>query len=234
MSNQVPSAEMRVPVIAAPAATREAFVIRTYVHLFGAVLGFIGLELFYFSSGIAADIARALLSVNWLMVLGGFIIVSWLARGVAARAKTREVQYLGLAGFVFAESIIFVPLLFVANYYAPGAIRSAALITLVGFTGLTAIAFQSRKDFTFLGGILKWAGVLAVVAIVGAVAFGFNLGTWSSVAMIGLAGGAILYDTSGVLRHFPEDAHVAASLELFASVALMFWYVLRLLSFSRD
>ena len=234
MSDQ-PSAQINVPVIAAPAATREAFVIRTYVHLFAAVLGFIGLELFYFSTGIAENLARALLGVNWLLVLGGFIIVSWLARGVAARAKTREVQYLGLGGFVFAESIIFVPLLFVANFYAPGAIRSAALLTLVGFTGLTAIAFQSRKDFTFLGGILKWAGILALVAIVGAVVFGFGLGTWFSVAMIGVAGAAILYDTSAVLRHFPEDAHVAASLELFASVALMFWYVLRLvMSFGRD
>jgi FtsH-binding integral membrane protein len=234
MSQEFPSTTTQPPIIAAPAAGREAFIVRTYIHLFGAVLGFIGLELFYFSSGIAEDIARALLSVNWLLVLGGFIIVSWLARGVAARAKTREVQYLGLAGFVFAESIIFVPLLFIANYYAPGAIRSAALITLAGFTGLTAIAFQSRKDFSFLGGMLKWAGVLALVAIVGAVAFGFNLGTWFSVAMIGLAGGAILHDTSAILRHFPEDAHVAAALELFASVALMFWYVLRLLSFSRD
>jgi hypothetical protein len=216
------------------AGTREGFVVRTYVHLFAAVLGFVLLELIYFSSGFAEGIARALLSVNWLLVLGGFIIVSWLARGLAARAKSRDVQYLGLAGFVFAESIIFVPLLFIANFYAPGAIRSAALITLVGFTGLTAIAFQSRKDFSFLGGILKWAGVLALVAIVGAVAFGFNLGTWFSVGMIGLAGAAILYDTSVILRHFPEDAHVAAALELFASVALMFWYVLRLLSFSRD
>lgn len=229
------------PVTATPApsgfiaaGTREAFVVRTYVHLFLAVLGFIALDLLYFASGLAVDIARALLSVNWLLVLGAFIIVSWLARGLAARAKSREMQYLGLAGFVVAESIIFVPLLFIANSYAPGAIRSAALITLVGFTGLTAIAFQSRKDFSFLGGILKWAGVLALVAIVGAVVFGFNLGTWFSVAMIGVAGGAILYDTGVILRHFPEDAHVAAALELFASVALMFWYVLRLLSFSRD
>lgn len=223
-----------VPTGIIAAGTREAFVVRTYVHLFAAVLLFVLLEAMYFASGIAEDIARALLGVNWLLVLGGFIIVSWLARGVAARAKTREVQYLGLAGFVFAESIIFVPLLFIANYYAPGAIRSAALITLVGFTGLTAIAFQSRKDFSFLGGLLKWAGVLALVAIVGAVLFGFNLGTWFSVAMIGVAGGAILYDTSNILRRFPDDAHVAAALELFASVALMFWYVLRLLTFSRD
>ncbi len=63
--------------------------------------------------------------------------------------------------------------------------------------------------------------------------FGFNLGTWFSVAMVGLAGGAILYDTSNILRHFPEDRYVGAALELFASVALMFWYVLRIFP-SRD
>ncbi len=51
--------------------------------------------------------------------------------------------------------------------------------------------------------------------------------------MIGLAGAAILYDTSKVLRDYPEDRYVAASLQLFASVALMFWYVLRLFM-SRD
>jgi FtsH-binding integral membrane protein len=52
--------------------------------------------------------------------------------------------------------------------------------------------------------------------------------------MIGLAGAAILYDTSNVLHNFPEDRYVAAALELFASVALLFWYVLRLFMSSRD
>jgi len=46
--------------------------------------------------------------------------------------------------------------------------------------------------------------------------------------MVGLASASILYDTSNVLRHYSEDSHVAAALELFASVALMFWYVLQL------
>jgi FtsH-binding integral membrane protein len=58
--------------------------------------------------------------------------------------------------------------------------------------------------------------------------FGFALGTYFSVAMVGIAGAAILYDTSNVLHHYPEDRYVAASLELFASVALMLWYILRI------
>ena len=49
-----------------------------------------------------------------------------------------------------------------------------------------------------------------------------------SVAMVAFAGAAILYDTSNVLHHYPEDRAVGAALELFASVALLFWYILRL------
>ena len=82
-------------------------------------------------------------------------------------------------------------------------------------------------------GILMWTGVLALVAIVGSVLFGFELGTWFSVAMIGFAGAAVLYDTSNILHHYPEDRYVGAALQLFASIVLMFWYVLRLLM-SRD
>ena len=100
-------------------------------------------------------------------------------------------------------------------------------------TTASAVAFITRKDFSFLRGILFWVGMLALVAIIGGVLFGFVLGTWFSVAMIGFAGAAVLYDTSNILHHYPEDRHVAASLALFASIALMFWYVLRLFS-SRD
>jgi hypothetical protein len=84
------------------------------------------------------------------------------------------------------------------------------------------------------GGILAWAGVVALLAIGAGAVFGFELGTFFSVAMVALAGGSILYDTSNVMLHYPEDRHVAAALELFASVALMFWYVLRLFLSRRD
>ena len=136
--------------------------------------------------------------------------------------------------FVIAEAIIFVPMLVIADAYAPGAIKSAAVVTMAGFTGLTAVAFLTRKDFSFLGGLLRWGGIVALLAIVAGVLFGFQLGTWFSVAMVGLAGAAILHDTSNVLSDFPEDRYVAASLELFASIALMFWYVLRIFIATRD
>ena len=47
--------------------------------------------------------------------------------------------------------------------------------------------------------------------------------------MIAFAGGSVLYTTSNVLHTYREDQHVAASLALFASIALMLWYVIQLL-----
>lgn len=212
---------------------RATFITRTYTHLFAAIIAFVLIESWLFSSGLADRIAHTMLSVSWLLVLGGFVIVSWIASHAARTARSLTAQYLALAGFVVAEALIFVPMLWIAFHKAPGAIQSAATVTLVAFAGLTAVAFLSRKDFSFLGGILRWSFVVALVAIVGGLLFGFHLGTWFSVAMVGLAGAAILYDTSNVLRHFPEDRYVSAALQLFASVALMFWYVLRLF-ISRD
>jgi FtsH-binding integral membrane protein len=219
---------LSMPVAALDTDRRATFLTRTYTHLLFAILGFIGIETFLFSTGLAGTIAQALLGVNWLFVLGGFMVVSWLASHTAMSTASVAGQYLGLSGFVVAESIIFVPLLYIAEFSAPGAIQSAATVTLMGFVGLTAVAFSTRKDFSFLGAMLRWLGVLAIVLIVASVVFGFELGTLFSVGMVAFAGAAVLYDTSNVLHHFPEDRYVGAALQLFASVALMFWYVLRL------
>lgn len=213
---------------------REKFIVRTYNTLFLAILAFAGIEIALFKSGLAERIAQAMMGTSWLLVLGGFMVVSWLASRFANSADGLGKQVAGLALFVVAEAIIFVPLLFIANAYAPGAIQSAALVTMAGFGGLTGIAFWTRKDFSFLGGILRWAFIVALVLIVAGVLFGFELGTFFSVGMVGLAGAAILYDTSNVLHHYPEDRYVGAALQLFASVALMFFYVLRLFMAARD
>jgi uncharacterized protein len=208
--------------------SRGTFVSRTYAHLFGAVCAFILIEAFFFKSGLADKIAQALLGVSWLLVLGGFVVVSWLASRTAHVAKSKAAQYGALSAYVIAESILFVPLLWIANNVAPGAITSAAAVTFVAFAALTALVFLTGKDFSFLRTLLFWGGIMALALIVAGVIFGFQLGTYFSVAMVGFAGAAILYDTSNVLHHYPEDRYVAAALELFASVALMLWYVLRI------
>jgi uncharacterized protein len=215
-------------VSTAAADVRATFIVRTYLHLFGAIFLFAGIQVYLFQSGLAEVIAGALLGVNWLFVLGGFMIVGWLASHTAQSVTSPVAQYAALGGFVLAQAIIFVPLLYIAMFYAgPGVLDSAAWVTMLGFGGLTAVAFFTRKDFSFLGSIVRFGFIVALVLIVAGVLFGFHLGTFFSVAMIGLAGAAILYDTSNILHHYPEDRYVAASLSLFASVALMFWYVLQ-------
>lgn len=213
------------------AESRATFIVRTYVHLIGAILLFMGIEVALFMTGMAYTIANVLLNApgGWLLVLGGFALVGWLASRTAHNATSMPAQYAALGFYVLAEALIFVPLLVMAQQIAGASvINSAAWVTLLGFAGLSAVVFMTRKDFSFLGSLLRWAGIVALITIVAAVIFGFELGTFFSCAMIALAGGAILYDTSNVLHHYPEDRYVGAALELFASVALLFWYVLRL------
>ena len=218
-----------VPVGARSVDVRVAFLRRVYAHLGGAVLAFVLLEYALFTTGLAEAIAVFVFGTSWLLILGGFVLISWLSSTVAHRATTPAAQYGAYTALIVAEALLFAPMLFVASLQAPGAISQAAMLSVVGFAGLTLIALSSGRDFSTLGALLKWGGVVALVAIVAAVLFGLELGTWFSVAMIAYAGGAILYDTAKILRVYPADRHVAASMQLFASLALLFWYVLRLL-----
>lgn len=218
------------PVSALDTDSRAAFIWRVYGHVAAAILGFAAIEVWLYNTGLMERIGLALMSApgGWLLVLGAFMLVGWAASHVAHTVESKPLQYLALGGFVVAEAIIFTPLLYMAIRMAPGIVDSAAGVTLLGVAGLTAVAFITRKDFSFLRSILMWGFVLAMIAIVGALLFGFQLGTWFSVAMIGFAGAAVLYDTSNILHHYPEDKHVGAALGLFASIALMFWYMLQL------
>jgi len=215
------------PVSSLSVEDRSNFIWKCYAHVMGAILAFAAIEVYFFQSGIAERIALPMLN-NWWMVFGAFILASWGATHVAHRIESKNAQYAAFAVFIVMESLIFAPMLYMASKMAPGMIESAAGVTILGVVGLVATAMITRKDFSFLRGMLVWGFMLAMVAIVSAMIFGFALGTWFSVAMIGFAGAAVLYDTSNIMHHYPQDKYVAASMQLFASIALMFWYILRL------
>ncbi len=221
------------PVSDLEIAARAGFITRTYCHLLGAILVFTGIEVVLFKTGVAERIAMSMMNA-WIAVLGAFLIVGWIASAVAHRVTSRVGQYAALLAYVGAEAFIFVPILWIANRFAPGVIQSAGIVTGAGFLGLTLIAFWTRKDFSFLGGLLRFLGVCAILGIFASLVFGFTMGTWFSVAMIAYAGGAILYSTTNIMRYYPEDRHVGAALELFAAVVLMLWYVIRLFLKLRD
>ncbi|MFO0681937.1 MAG: Bax inhibitor-1 family protein [Sandaracinus sp.] len=210
---------------------RAAFLVRTYLHLVGAIFAFVFLEAFYFVTPVAEMFFRVLWqfgNLAWLVVMGAFIGVSYLADWWARSGSSSLMQYAGLGLYVVAESVIFMPLLYFAMLIDPAAIPTAGLVTLVLFGGLTGIVFLTRKDFSWMRGMLGVLSLGALGTIVCAILFGFSLGVWFSGAMIILAGGYILYYTSNVMLHYRTDQHVAAALALFSSVALLFWYVLRI------
>ena len=220
------------PVSALDVEARSAFIWKTYAHVVGAILAFAAVSAYLMTSGISARL-YPVLTAQWLLTLGAFMLVSWGASQMAHRLESKPAQYAGFALLVFAEALIFSPVLLIAYAMNPGIIESAAGVTVLGSVGLIAVAMITRKDFSFLRGILVWGGILALVGIVSAVIFGFQLGTWFSLGMIGFAGAAVLYDTSNILHHYPEDKYVGAAMGLFASIALMFWYILQFFM-SRD
>ncbi len=208
-----------------------AFIRKTYAHLAGAIALFVGLSALLYTSGIGESIVKMLGTsrYGWLLILGGFMVAGYVAQSLARSSRSIGIQYLGLGMYAVAEALIFTPLIFIAAKMAPGVLPQATIITLAAFTGLTAYVMFSNKDFSFMGTGLAIAGFVALGVIITGAIFGFSLGIWFSALMVLFASGAVVYSTSNVLRVYPTDQYVAAALDLFAAVALLFWYVLRIL-----
>jgi FtsH-binding integral membrane protein len=218
-------------------ADRATFIRKTYLHLAGAILAFIGIEAYLMVSGLAFQITQTMFGTRWgwLLVLLAFMGVSMLANWWASSQTSKGMQYLGLGLYTVAEAIIFAPLLWLAQIKAGGGVILEAGVVSIGlFLGITAVVFLTKKDFSFLGPILMIGGFVALGAIVASIAFGFSLGTLFAFVMVAFAGASILYETSNVMHRYNTNQHVAASLSLFASVALLFWYILRIYMGSRD
>jgi FtsH-binding integral membrane protein len=228
--NYVENYQYGTVVANAAADERADFIRKTYMHLTGAVVAFAIIMTYLIQSGLALTILNAIgvSKYGWLIVMLAFVGVSYIANTWASSSTSKAMQYAGLALYTVAEAVIMCPLVYFAYRMQPDAIPIAAVITLAMFGGLTFIVFLTGKDFSFLRGVLGLAGLVAIGLIVCSILFGFNLGIFFVIAMIALCCGYILYDTSNVIHHYRVGQHVAASLALFASVAMLFWYVLRL------
>ena len=224
---------------------RVQFIRLTYLHLLGAILVFAGLlYLLMTNETLVVHVSAPLVNFafgarwNWGIVLVAFMAVSWLADYWASHATSRAMQYVGLGIYVVAEALIFVPLLAIVALktynilarggHEPHIVRDAAFTTLAIFGALTASVVISKKDFSWMRSGLVMLGAAATMLVVLSLVFGFNLGIVFSIAMVLLAAGYILYQTSQILAHYDPRQHVAAALALFSSVALMFWYVIRI------
>ncbi len=214
---------------------RVEFYRRTYGHVAGAFLVFLILEYIFLSTPAIVKIGLSMLSgYTWLIVLGLFMLVTTQAEKVVARTQDVRKQYAGYLLYIAAQAFIFVPLLYLALIQlGPNVLGQAMLLTIGLFVGLSMVVFITKKDFSFMRSIIVIASVIALGLIVAGMIFGFDLGLWFSAAMVLLAGGAILYQTSNMIHVYSKDQYVLASLGLFASFMLLLWYIIRIFM-SRD
>ncbi len=216
---------------------RVAFYKKTYAHVAIGVLVFIIFEYLLLQSEAIVTFALSMTQgVKWLLMLGGFMLITTYAERMALKTPDKNKQYLAYGLYILAEAFIFVPLIFIAAVYTdsgPEILYQASIVTLALFTGLSAVVFLTKKDFSFLKTGLTIGFFIAIGLIIAGMLFGFNLGLWFSVAMCLLAGGSILYQTSNLVNKYTSDDYIPAALGLFASLMLLFWYVLSIF-LSRD
>jgi len=228
MSNA--AAIQSIPAIDAAETDRAGFLRRTYGHLAGAVLAFAVLESYLLSLPIAEKFTvYASNKWVWLGILAIYMVVSAIAEQMARSGTTRATHYVALGIYVVAEAVIFVPLLTMARAVSPEIIPMAVILTGALVAALTAICFTTRANFSGLRTFLMCGGFLSIGLIICSAVFGFGLGMLFSGGMIVLACGMILYTTSAIQRDFTTEGYVGASLCLFAAVALLFWYITRIL-----
>ena len=215
---------------------KASFYRKTYIHVALAILAFIFVETALLMV-VPTELIMGMVSQKyvWLLIIGGFWLASMLAEKWTM-ASSRSMQYAGLGFYVLLEAIIFLPMMYIALVYTGSGkvILQAGLITFMLFLGLTGVALTSKRDFSFLRSVLIIGGFISLGLIVAGMLFGFNLGLWFSVGMVFLAGASILYQTNQLKNVYTTEQYVGASLQLFASVMLLFWYVLRILMSRKD
>lgn len=211
---------------------KVAFYKKTYSHVAAGVLVFVLFEyLLLQSEAIVSFTLSMTQGYRWLIMLGGFMFITNYAERMTLKTPDTNKQYLAYGVYILAEAFIFVPIIYIAAYYMDSGseiLNQAAIVTLALFTGLSAIVFVTKKDFSFLKAGLTIGFFVALGLILAGTLFGFNLGLWFSVGMCLLAAGSILYQTSNLVNKYSEDQYIPAALGLFASLMLLFWYILRI------
>lgn len=236
---------------------RITFLRKTYAHLGIALIAFAAITggMMRFAPDVSWGFSRWAFSGtwNWLIVLGLFMVVGYVAERLAYSQTSQGLQYGGLGLAVVAQALLLQPMLWILmlrfglytkaeiamfkaghaipamNGMAAEILIQAIVITLAIFIGLTLVVFLTKKDFSFMRGALVVCSFAALGVIIASIVFGFSLGAFFSGLMILLMAGYILYQTSIIMKEFPPTAFVAAALMLFSTIATLFWYVLRLL-----
>lgn len=151
--------------------------------------------------------------------------------GAQAVRHVRGVNVLALFGFTTLTGVVISPLISLLRESNPNSIWAAGVLTVGIFGGLTAYVFISKRDFSFMRGMLTVGLIVVVLSAVvnifiGASAFGFAI----AAASLLLFSGFVLYDTSEIIRRYPTNEYIAGALSLYLDAFNIFLALLRLLN----
>ncbi len=156
----------------------------------------------------------------WMML---FIMIGGIFLVQAVR-HTPGVNVAALLGFGAITGMAIAPLVAMVAAQSGMLVAQAFMTAAAVFVGLSAYAFFSRKDFSFLKGFV-WTGLIAVIVLGLSNYFFFESGvlalTLSGISVL-LFSAFILYDTSTILRDYPNEEYIAAALTLYLDVFLLF------------
>lgn len=155
----------------------------------------------------------------WIML---FVMIGGVF-AVQALRHTPGINLLALLGFGAITGMAISPLVGFVAAKSGMLVMQAFMTTAVAFSALTIYTFTSRRDFSFLRGFV-WTGLIALIVL------GLsNLFFESSMLALASAGigvllfsAFILYDTSSILRDYPNDEYIAAALTLYLDVFMLF------------
>ena len=204
---------------------RLSFIRKVYSLFFVATLFAIGGVLLGFTF---PPMMMAVAQHPWITLL-------LMIGGVMGAQAVRHTPGLNLAAF-FAfttfTGIVISPFLFMVSLTNPASITQAGVLTVGIFGGLTAYVFISKRDFSFLRGMLFVGLIVIVLAgllnvlVVGSSGLGFAL----AAAALLLFSGYVLYDTSNIMRRYPTNEYIAGAMDLYLDAFNIFLAILRLLN----
>lgn len=229
--NTFASGQTLQPVSQASAETRMDFIRKIYVLFMAGIVAAVVAGAITVSSQPLFDAAVALLR----MPLLGIILLVGSVWGASALARTEGLNYVALFGFTAFCGFWITPLLAIYEQVQPGIVQQAAVLTLLTFGALTTYAFVTKKDFSFLGGML-FVGLITLIG--GGLLNMFWLKSsmmsyWMSWGILLIFSGYVLYDTSNIIHRYDEKSYCSAAIALFLDFFNMFLAILSILSGGR-
>jgi len=181
----------------------------------------------YFSMGLAFPYEHPFMML--FAMIGGIFAVQ-------AVRHMAGINFAALLGFGALTGMAIAPLVSMVSAKSGMLVTQAFMTTAVTFISLTAYVFYSRKDFSFLKGFV-WTGLIAMIVLGLSNYFFFESGTLQ-LALSGMGvllfSAFILYDTSNILRDYPNNEYISAALTLYLDVFLLFQNLLAMFGMLND